>query len=418
MSSEQLSQTTMADLAPGSHLCCFYQTEEEHRAILTPFVQRGLVQGEKVIYIVDERTADTVLGYLRDVSLPVEDYVNSGQLVLLTSDETYLQHGTFNPDAMIHLLQIKVDRAISEGYPLLRVTGEMTWVLRGPPGSQRLIEYEVGLNKFLPHAQCVALCQYDQRRFDPDLLLDVLYTHPTVAIGTEILDNYYYTPPDVFLNGERSATKWHYLVESLIQRQRTEEAYRTLVEHSLQGLVMIQENQIVFANEKVAQMVGYTWEALLTFSAGDLRSVVHPKNGARIWQNLQDRLQGKPIPPRQQFRFIHRDGSVRWVETLASYTEYRGKAAIQIAFLDITERKRAESALRESEARLRTLIESAEDIVSLHDFDGRYLYYHGPSRYGIQAADVLGRTPVDLFGEEEASPIIEQTQAVMRRGES
>ncbi len=408
----------MTDLKPGSHLCCFYETEAEHRAILTPYLQYGLARGEKVIYIVDERTADVVQRYLHDAGLAVEDYIDRGQLVLLTSEETYVKHGVFDPEAMIALIQAEVDKALDEGYPLLRLTGEMTWVLRGLPGSQRLIEYEARLNEFLPYVQCIALCQYDQRRFQPDLLLNILYTHPIVAVGALVLDNVYYTPPAVFLHSDPTSTKWRYLIESLAQRHQAEEAYRTLVEHSLQGLAIFQGERIVFANEALARMVGYSRDELLAFSAGDVRSILHPDDRDQVWRWMQDHLREQSIPPRWQFRFIHRDRSICWVEALVSHIEYRDEPAIQIAYLDVSERKRAERALRESEARLRTLIESTEDIVCLHDFDGRYLYYHGPSRYGIYAADVLGQTPVDLFGEEDARPIIEQIQEVVRRGES
>ena len=47
------SPNTLADLKPGNHLCCLYETEEEHRAVLTLFLRQGLEKGEKVFCIVD-----------------------------------------------------------------------------------------------------------------------------------------------------------------------------------------------------------------------------------------------------------------------------------------------------------------------------------------------------------------------------
>ncbi len=52
------------DLEPGDHLCCIYRTEEEHRAVLTDFLRHGLEHGDKVLYIADAHTAETILGYL------------------------------------------------------------------------------------------------------------------------------------------------------------------------------------------------------------------------------------------------------------------------------------------------------------------------------------------------------------------
>src|SRR5450756_2608723 len=60
---------SIEDLQPGDHLCYIYDTEEEHRELLTPYLKNGLDKHEKVIYIVDARTAETVLDYLRDAGV-------------------------------------------------------------------------------------------------------------------------------------------------------------------------------------------------------------------------------------------------------------------------------------------------------------------------------------------------------------
>ena len=183
---------TIAGIEPGHHLCWLYQSQQEHRALLTPFLRRGLAQGERVIYVVDAHPAEAVLGYLRDDGLEPSPYLASGQLSILTADEAYLRDGAFDPDAMVALLRAETDRALADGYAALRVTGEMTWVLRGLPGSEALIEYESKLNEFFPGSKCLALCQYDRRRFEPGVLLDVLTTHRVAVVGTELFDNFYY----------------------------------------------------------------------------------------------------------------------------------------------------------------------------------------------------------------------------------
>jgi len=169
------------DLKPADHLCCLYETEEEHRALLAPYLRQGLEMDEKVLYIVDAHTAETVLKYLRDDGVKVEPYLTDGQLSILTASDAYMRDRVFNPDRMIDLLRSETERALAQGYSALRVTGEMTWALRGLPGSERLIEYEAKLNRFLPGSKCLALCQYDRQRFQPDVLLDVLATHYVAA---------------------------------------------------------------------------------------------------------------------------------------------------------------------------------------------------------------------------------------------
>lgn len=192
------SLRSISDLEHGDHVCALYQGEAEHRAMLTVYLRQGLEQKQKVLYIVDTNTADTILGYLNDDGVEVERYLASGQLAVLSVREAYMRDGVFSPDRMIALLQEETSRALVQGYSALRVTGEMSWALRGFPGSRRLIEYEAKLNGFAPHNKCVLLCQYDRRRFSPRVLLDVLCTHPVAVVGSGAYTNFYYMPPAEF----------------------------------------------------------------------------------------------------------------------------------------------------------------------------------------------------------------------------
>ena len=72
------SLCTIADLEPGDHLCCLYETEAERRMLLMPFLCQGLERGEKVLYVVDACLPETILGYLRDGKLDMEPYWPAG----------------------------------------------------------------------------------------------------------------------------------------------------------------------------------------------------------------------------------------------------------------------------------------------------------------------------------------------------
>ncbi len=211
-------------LYPGDHLCCIYETEEEHQALLTPYMRLGLERNEKVIYIVDARTAETVMGYLRQDGLDPLPFIEKGQLVLLTVSESYLRDGAFDPERMISLLRQETDRAVAEGYGALRVTGEMSWALKGPPGSDQLIEYESKLNRFFPGSRCLSICQYDRRRFPPGLLLQVLASHPIAVIGTEVFQNHHYILPEDMLTLDFEASALRHWIDGLRIRKKAKEA--------------------------------------------------------------------------------------------------------------------------------------------------------------------------------------------------
>ncbi len=238
----------IADLRPGDHLCSIYNDEEEHRALLTPYLRYGLEKNEKVLYIVDAHTAEEILGYLEEEGMDTRPYLDSGQLAVLTVDDAYIKGGVFDPDGMIRLLTGETELAISRGYAALRVTGEMTWALKGLPGSERLIEYEAKLNHFFPGSACLSICQYDRRRFGPEVLLDVLATHPIAVVGIDIYD---YIPPHEYLGNKLPESTLDHWIANLSARKRVEqaleiinrelEAYAQVVSHDLRAPISVIE---------------------------------------------------------------------------------------------------------------------------------------------------------------------------------
>lgn len=196
---------SIARMHPGDHYCGIYRTDEDHRILVVDFIRQGVANREKMLYIINLQTAAQLKATLAAAEIDADPLIEQGQLVILTANDAYLRDNEFDPDKMIALLREETDKALAEGYPALRVTGEMTWALGGEPGSERLVEYESKLNRFFPDHKCYAVCQYDRRRFDAEMLLDILHTHPQVLYGQDAFDNarMYYVPPDSFLGTDR-----------------------------------------------------------------------------------------------------------------------------------------------------------------------------------------------------------------------
>jgi signal transduction histidine kinase len=239
-------------LQAGDHLCCLYGSEEEHRALLSPFMRQGLERHEKVLYIVDDHTAGQIIAYLSADGVEVKQYLQGGQLSVLSSDEYYAHAGVFDPERMIALLRSETKRAEGQGYKALRVTGEMSWALKGLPGSERIVEYEAKLNTFFPGSKCLAVCQYDRRKFDAGVLLDVLATHPLAVIGTEVYDNFYYMPPQDFFGANPVAAKLDSWLNHLKDRKRSETQIRTLT----RKLMKTQEDERRMISRELHDRVG------------------------------------------------------------------------------------------------------------------------------------------------------------------
>ena len=143
--------------------------------------------------------------------------------------------------------------------------------------------------------------------------------------------------------------------------QESEGKYRTLVEQSLQGIAIAHgiPPRLVFMNIALSEMLGYTTEELLSLDAHATVNLVHPEDQSFLQEQYQDLMEGNQPLPLYEFRLIRKDGSICWLEIHANRIEYCGEPAIQAAFMDITDRKKAEeqikASLKEKEILLREI---------------------------------------------------------------
>jgi len=178
--------------------------------------------------------------------------------------------------------------------------------------------------------------------------------------------------------------------------RENEAKYRTLIEQSLQGIIIGQgpPPRVAFANAAMGKMLGYTPDELASLSPEEVEGLVHPEDRAMFFGRFRDRLQGKPVPPSYEIRVIRKDGEVRWMEILGSRIEYQGQPAVQAAFVDITERKRAEDALAASEARYRAVVNGQTELICRFLANGTLTFVNEAyCRY-------FDKKPEELIGQE------------------
>jgi signal transduction histidine kinase len=186
-------------LPPGTHGCLIYVDDDIRRTVVGKFLAAGLDNGEKVACFADTTTPARVTMWLTEAGVEVSDPVEAGAFSVVSADETYCPHGTFVPEEMIERLRTSASVAVDEGFTGFRATGEMSWALKGAPGSDRLIEYETLLAPIFATHPITGLCQYDARRFTGPTLYDILRVHPFVVINGHLMRNSLYESSHQFL---------------------------------------------------------------------------------------------------------------------------------------------------------------------------------------------------------------------------
>ncbi len=218
----------------NDHLALIYENQTEQFAAAVPFTRQGLERDERCLYIVDENSKEDVMTALREGGVDVDAALESGALTIHSKQDTYLRDGSFDPDEMIEFLSETIDAA-QEEYEALRITGEMTWILGDDPEMDDLIEYEGKLNRLIPDENCIALCQYNRKRFPAEIIRDIVKSHPHLIYDGMVCQNFYYTPPEEFFGPERPDREVDQMMRTLGDRtearttlQARERSLRTL----------------------------------------------------------------------------------------------------------------------------------------------------------------------------------------------
>lgn len=167
-------------LNDGEHACCFYDSDEQQHELLADFIHTGIASGHRVVCVGDAASTRRILEEC--VTEPrAQAAIAGGQLEVTGSEQMYIAGGYFDPDRLPGRWQQETDRALDAGFAGVRVTGDVTWYTRELPGVGRLMEYEHALSEILAEMPASALCQYDRRRLDDDLLAEAEAAHGTLT---------------------------------------------------------------------------------------------------------------------------------------------------------------------------------------------------------------------------------------------
>jgi hypothetical protein len=216
--------TSHSDLDPsreqrrGQHICLYYETAAEQQAISTPYLKRGLEQGDCCIYVVDERKIQAVVDEIRAAGLNLDQLVEHGAMQVLTKYETFLRYARFEPHLMFEFLEKTARTAVRNGLTGVRISAEMSWALS--TGCERLIEFESLVNDHLMTWNMTLLCQYNVTRFTPQILAEILRAHPCVQMEQRTCENVYYEPKDILLRHDTDIRRVRWMLDTVKRLDR------------------------------------------------------------------------------------------------------------------------------------------------------------------------------------------------------
>ena len=258
----------------------------------------------------------------------------------------------------------------------------------------------------LPKAYCSLLKERIQKVFETGQPMEVEDYLPT-----EKGKRYYqsHCVPEYRIDGtvcnvlvvSRDLTLRKQVEEALRQ---SEERFRTFSEATFEGIVLSEEGRILDCNEQFARMTGYGRPELVDKPIG---SLILPEDCQRVLNSIIAGLESVT-----EHRMARKDGTIAVVESHGRTIQQEGRGRRFTAIRDITERKKAEQALRESEERYRSLFNGMTEGFALHEIicdekgdpcDYRFLEINPAFERltGLKREDVVGKTLSRVLPKED-----------------
>lgn len=177
------------------------------------------------------------------------------------------------------------------------------------------------------------------------------------------------------------------------------------------------KNDQIYPSPRYCELIGYSPDDT-EFDTNLLRRIVHPDDRQRVFQEIQELLQGSRQAHNTEHRIIFRDGSVHWLQVRCRIIEHdeQGQPSRMVGtIIDISERKQMEQRLRLSEEKFRSLVETTSDCIWEFDSQGRFTYLSPKCQdyLGYPPEAFIGRTPVDLLPEDERQQWLETFSAIV-----
>ena len=198
--------------------------------------------------------------------------------------------------------------------------------------------------------------------------------------------------------------------------RESEEKYRTLVEHTDDGVFIVNDGKTLFVNKAFTVMSGYPAKDLI---GRPFAFLVAPEDREMVVSRHKNRLNGSILPDTYEFSLLHRDGTTRvLVRIHVGAGTYAGRPATIGTLHDLTEERKRETALEQSEELHRKMVTAIPDIIVRTDLDGTILFIN---EKGVKLSghpnplSLIGTSMLSFFAPESLPLVLQNIPRMFER---
>ncbi|MGE5453711.1 MAG: PAS domain S-box protein [Methylocystaceae bacterium] len=403
----------VSGLQRHEYACLIYQQDDDWSASLVEYLSKGLNQHQRCLCILDQHHSGDLTAALAQAGVDIIDKTACGSLAIISMSD--LPPDIFNDFiTATAYLDNEIARALQQGFTGLRLTYEVGDFCLQQLTPEQLMLWEVQAKQhYLPSHPLLVIAQYNAEQLPPLVLMNALLTHNLLVRGGDLIPNDYTLSPESIMSPRRESVRVtqllnkidsdHYEDNNLRENERNSRAVeKAVLDAMINALIMIDnQGRIMVWNRAAEKIFGYRAQDVMGQQLHHLIIPTHLLDNfdhafAYFSRTGQGPLVGKPVESVAR----RSDGTEFPVELSISPIKIRNSWAATGIVRDITDRKRMEQALMDSEEMFRTLVGSMDDIVFTLDQDHRLTgaFGHWLERAGVDPTAYFGKTTESLLG--------------------
>lgn len=185
----------------------------------------------------------------------------------------------------------------------------------------------------------------------------------------------------------------------------SKEIFRTLVDESSLGIIILQNGYVKYANNASSDISGYSLNELRNWSQNEFMQKIHPEDLPIVVENLNRKLiDEETFTSHYLIRVITKSGMIKWIDLHSKMLNYKDLPSIFATFIDITEKKEAELKIKESEETHRLITENVNDLIGILNNKFEYEYLNEEiflKILGYTSEDIIGKSALLFIHPED-----------------
>ena len=365
--------SVVGDIPWGTHLCHFYETKEDLLDILIPYFRAGLENNELCVWVLAEPvTEEEAREALRRGVPEAERYLSAGQMEIMPHSDWYLKGGAFDGERVVEDWNGKLDEALAKGFTGMRGNGIGAGLV--DKYREDVLKFDRSLDKTLAGKRMIILCSYPLAEAHAAEVFDVVQTHESALARRrdiwEVIEstdlkrarreierlNEELEQRVVERTRELAAANEE-LKKEIVRRKLVEEALRESEERFRRAFISnpavnvicsFPHGRFLHVNDAFVRTFGYAQEEAVGKTSVELG--LWPDPGER--EELVRMARGGELLRRYEARLRSKSGDLVDALIYTEMIELAGAPHLLVMVSDITEGKRAEEQLRQSESQL------------------------------------------------------------------